>query len=123
MAVVVGSQPVGSEAEAEAEGEPDGDAVTESEVDPDAESGGPQAPADYMRAKALGGAKSVSRAQLKQAARQASAISSAGGSWEYVGANNIGGRVTDVVVDPTPCRHDLRRLRGRRRLEEHRRRA
>ena len=26
-------------------------------------------------------------------------VPSAGGSWEYVGANNIGGRVTDVVVD------------------------
>ena len=41
----------------------------------------------------------MSRAALKQAAEQARAIHSAGGSWEYVGGNNIGGRVTDVVVD------------------------
>jgi hypothetical protein len=58
-------------------------------------------PSDFLRAKALGGAAGVSRATLQRAARQALAISSAGGSWEYVGANNIGGRVTDVVVDPT----------------------
>ena len=58
-------------------------------------------PADYLRAKALGGAAKVGRATLRRAARQALAISSTGGSWEYVGANNIGGRVTDVVVDPT----------------------
>jgi hypothetical protein len=37
---------------------------------------------------------------LEQAAAQAKAIPSAGGSWEYAGANNIGGRITDVVVDP-----------------------
>ena len=69
--------------------------------DPDAASGGPQAPADALRGKALGGATTVSRATLERAAAQAEAIPSAGGSWEYVGANNIGGRVTDVVVDPT----------------------
>ncbi|HEX7310306.1 MAG TPA: hypothetical protein VF232_03930 [Gaiellaceae bacterium] len=70
-------------------------------ADPDAASGGPQAPADALRGKALGGAATVSRATLQRAAEQAKAIPSAGGSWEYVGANNIGGRVTDVVVDPT----------------------
>jgi hypothetical protein len=70
-------------------------------ADPDAAAGGPQAPNDALRAKALGGAKTVSRAALRQAAEQAAAIHSSGGSWEYVGANNIGGRVTDVVVDPT----------------------
>ena len=43
----------------------------------------------------------MSREALEQAAAQAQAIPSAGGSWEYAGANNIGGRVTDVVVDPT----------------------
>src|SRR5262249_44777394 len=36
---------------------------------------------------------------LARAVKQANAISASGGSWEYVGANNIGGRVTDVVVD------------------------
>jgi hypothetical protein len=69
--------------------------------DPDAASGGPQAPGDALRGKALGGATTVSRAALEQAAAQAKAIPSAGGSWEYTGADNIGGRVTDVVVDPT----------------------
>jgi len=60
--------------------------------DPDAASGGPQTPADALRGKALGGASAVSRATLERAAEQAEAIPSAGGSWEYVGANNIGGR-------------------------------
>src|SRR5215203_1095973 len=59
-----------------------------------------QVPPDYMSTRALGGAATVTRAMLRRAAAQASAISATGGSWEYVGANNIGGRVTDVVVDP-----------------------
>ena len=63
--------------------------------------GGPQAPADYLRLKALGGRKSVTRAQIARAYAQSRAIATTGGTWEYVGANNIGGRVTDVVVDPT----------------------
>src|SRR4051812_36493132 len=65
-----------------------------------AESDG-QVPPDYLRMRALGGAATVSRAALHRAAAQAAAIGSAGGSWQYAGANNIGGRVTDVVVDPT----------------------
>src|SRR5512133_798826 len=69
--------------------------------DPDGAAGGPQAPGDALRGKALGGATTVSRAALEQAATQAKAVPSAGGSWEYAGANNIGGRITDVVVDPT----------------------
>src|SRR3954447_9396982 len=60
-----------------------------------------QVPPDYMSTRALGGAETVTRAMLRRAAAQALALGSAGGSWEYVGANNIGGRVTDVVVDPT----------------------
>jgi hypothetical protein len=63
--------------------------------------GGPQTPADYLRGKALGGRKTVSRAQIARAVKQSRAIATTGGTWEYVGANNIGGRVTDVVVDPT----------------------
>src|SRR4051812_7584630 len=70
-------------------------------VDADAATGGPQAPADAMRGKALGGAKTVSRVQVARASKQAAAISAAGGSWEYVGAKHRGGRVTDVVVAPT----------------------
>jgi len=75
-------------------------AGTAAPADPDAAAGGPQTPGDALRAKALGGAATVSPAALQQAAEQARAIHSAGGSWQYVGANNIGGRVTDVVVDP-----------------------
>src|SRR5580765_2830185 len=71
---------------------PDSVAATESDA---------QVPPDYLRMRALGGAATVSRATLERAAAQAEAIPSAGGSWEYAGANNIGGRVTDVVVDPT----------------------
>src|SRR5262249_48469509 len=58
-----------------------------------------QVPPDYLLQRALGGAATVSRTELHRAAAQALAIGSAGGSWEYTGANNIGGRVTDVVVD------------------------
>jgi hypothetical protein len=54
-----------------------------------------------MSTRALGGAETVTRAMLRRAGAQAVAIGSAGGSWEYVGADNIGGRVTDVVADPT----------------------
>jgi hypothetical protein len=64
-----------------------------------AAAGGPQAPNDALRAKALGGATEVSPEALERAAAQAAAIHSVGGSWDYVGADNIGGRVTDVVVD------------------------
>jgi hypothetical protein len=68
-------------------------------ADPDAAGGAPETPGDALRGKALGGATSVSREALQRAAEQARAIHFAGGSWEYAGANNIGGRVTDVVVD------------------------
>jgi len=63
--------------------------------------GGPQAPADALRVRALGGRTTISRAQVHRALQQAEAIDTTPGAWEYVGANNIGGRVTDVVVDPT----------------------
>jgi hypothetical protein len=68
-------------------------------ADPDAKAG--EVPGIGLTARQLGGRKTVTRMQLHRAAAQAEAIDSAGGSWEYAGANNIGGRVTDVVVDPT----------------------
>ena len=43
--------------------------------------------------------------------------------WTDLGPTNIGGRVTDLVVDPCKPEHDLHRGRGRRHLEEHRRAA
>src|SRR4051794_20357970 len=69
--------------------------------DPDAASGGPQTPADALRTKQLGGRKAVSKAVFVRAAKQAASITATGGSWQYAGGNNIGGRITDVVVDPT----------------------
>jgi hypothetical protein len=66
-------------------------------ADPDATG---EAPGASLVAKELGGRKrTVTRKMLLRAGHQAAEIDSAGGSWEYVGANNIGGRVTDVVVD------------------------
>jgi hypothetical protein len=70
-------------------------------ADPDAVGGAAEAPNDALGGKALAGAPTVSRAVLRRAAAQAAAIHAEGGSWQYVGANNIGGRVTDAVVDPT----------------------
>ena len=69
-------------------------------ADPDA-AGGLQRPNAAPHDKTLGGAATVSREALQPCSGAGAAISSAGGSWEYAGANNIGGRVTDVVVDPT----------------------
>src|SRR3954447_15362068 len=63
--------------------------------------GVPQPPADALRTKQLGGRKAVSRAVFARAAKQAASITATGGSWQYAGGNNIGGRITDVVVDPT----------------------
>ena len=65
----------------------------------------------------------MSREALEQAAAQAKLIHSAGGSWQYAGANNIGGRVTDVVVDTSQANTIYVAVRRRRRVEEHRRRA
>ena len=60
------------------------------------------APDALLRLRETGGLKrGVTFAQIARARKQALAINSTTGSWEYAGANNIGGRVTDVVVDPT----------------------
>src|SRR4029079_21392 len=56
---------------------------------------------DALAARTLAGRKTLGFKIRQRAAKQARLIPSAGGSWEYVGANNIGGRGTDVVVDPT----------------------
>jgi len=76
-----------------------GPAGASATADPDATG---EAPGASLVAKELGGRKrTLTRKMLRRAAHQAAVIDSAGGSWEYAGANNIGGRVTDVVVDPT----------------------
>src|SRR4029079_15181451 len=56
---------------------------------------------DALAARTLAGRKTLGFKIRARAAAHARLIPSAGGSWEYVGANNIGGRVTDVVVEPT----------------------
>lgn len=66
----------------------------ESEAD-----GGPAAPAEYLTRKFTSGAD-VTTAQVRRAAAQAEALPVAGKHWHLVGPSKIGGRVTDLVVDP-----------------------
>ncbi|MCO5973792.1 WD40/YVTN/BNR-like repeat-containing protein [Actinoallomurus soli] len=61
--------------------------------------GGPTAPAEYLTRKFTSG-KDVKPAQIKQARTQARALKQGGGAWAQVGPTNVGGRVTDLVVDP-----------------------
>ncbi|MFF4775826.1 WD40/YVTN/BNR-like repeat-containing protein [Microtetraspora fusca] len=64
------------------------------------EDGGPAEPADYLTQKFTSG-QEVTTAQIKQAVQQAKTLKPGDGTWELVGPANIGGRVTDLVVDPT----------------------
>lgn len=74
-------------------GEPEGEAGEEEE-------GGPQAPTDYLTLKFTSG-REVTQAQLDRAIGQAKAVpQGTGGSWQLVGPTNIGGRITDLAVDP-----------------------
>src|SRR3954468_11169188 len=45
----------------------------------------------------------VTQAQVKQAAAQADALPEASDSsrWQFAGPSNVGGRVTDLAIDPT----------------------
>jgi photosystem II stability/assembly factor-like uncharacterized protein len=64
----------------------------------DKEAEGPQS---FLDLAAASGAP-VTQAQLKRAAAQADALPDANSTrWQYVGPSNVGGRVIDVVVDPT----------------------
>jgi photosystem II stability/assembly factor-like uncharacterized protein len=67
--------------------------------DEDEEDGGPTAPADYLTLKFTSG-HDVTPAQIKRALQQARAMKSGGGAWGQVGPTNVGGRVTDLAVDP-----------------------
>jgi hypothetical protein len=59
-------------------------------------------PTGLSEVREAGGlALKVTGAQIRRARSQAASIPSTSTSWEYVGADNIGGRVTDVVVDPS----------------------
>jgi Sortilin, neurotensin receptor 3, len=64
------------------------------------EEGGPTGPAEYLTQKFTSG-KDVSQAQIDRARAQAGALATGGGAWSLVGPSNIGGRVTDLAVDPT----------------------
>lgn len=61
--------------------------------------GGPAVPAEYLTQKFTSG-KDVTQAQVDRARAQAAALPTGGGNWSLVGPTNIGGRVTDIAVDP-----------------------
>jgi photosystem II stability/assembly factor-like uncharacterized protein len=75
----------------------DGDKDGEGEEEE--EDGGPTAPAEYLTQKFTSG-HDVKPAQIKQAVQQARALKHGSGTWGQVGPTNVGGRVTDLVVDP-----------------------
>ncbi|GAB2822811.1 exo-alpha-sialidase [Actinoallomurus bryophytorum] len=63
------------------------------------EEGGPTAPAEYLTQKFTSG-HDVKPGQVKNARTQARALKHGSGTWGQVGPTNVGGRVTDLVVDP-----------------------
>ncbi|WP_432863753.1 WD40/YVTN/BNR-like repeat-containing protein [Microbispora rosea] len=63
------------------------------------EDGGPTQPADYLTQKFTSG-QDVTPAQIKQAVQQSKALKPGSGTWDLLGPSNIGGRVTDLAVDP-----------------------
>jgi hypothetical protein len=65
----------------------------------DEEDGGPTGPAEYLTQKFTSG-HDVKPAQIRHAILQAKALNSGGGAWAQLGPTNVGGRVTDLVVDP-----------------------
>ncbi|HEY3715375.1 MAG TPA: hypothetical protein VGL39_12670 [Jatrophihabitantaceae bacterium] len=69
------------------------------EEDEGEDDGGPAAPAEYLTRKFTSG-HDVTPDQVHRAEAQAAALPTAGGSWSLVGPSNIGGRITDLVVDP-----------------------
>jgi len=85
-----------------------GHASQDKDKDKDAESGeegegeddgGPAAPAEYLTKKFTSG-HDVTPEQVHRAEAQAAALPTSGGSWSLVGPSNVGGRITDLVVDP-----------------------
>ncbi|MEV5750802.1 hypothetical protein AB0L00_23510 [Actinoallomurus sp. NPDC052308] len=65
----------------------------------DEEDGGPTGPAEYLTRKFTSG-HNVKPAQIRHAIAQAKALKNGGGAWSQLGPTNVGGRVTDLVVDP-----------------------
>ena len=66
-------------------------------AEPDGE-GGPEAPALYMALKERSG-KQLTTEMYRRAMRQADAMPVSTGTWQDLGPTNIGGRITDLVVD------------------------
>jgi photosystem II stability/assembly factor-like uncharacterized protein len=93
------SQSSGTEASGAAHDE-DADAAKEADGGEEEEDGGPAAPAAYLDQKFSSG-QDVTAAQVQRAAAQARTIPQGNGTWELVGPSNVGGRITDLVVDPT----------------------
>ena len=63
------------------------------------EDGGPSEPADYLTLKFTSG-RDVTAEQVQRGVAQAAAVPKAGGQWSLVGPSNVGGRITDLAVDP-----------------------
>ena len=64
-----------------------------------------EGPADVTRIREAGGiGRRVTQAQIQRAAKQARALRATDADWTVLGPTNIGGRVTDLVVDPTQRR-------------------
>jgi photosystem II stability/assembly factor-like uncharacterized protein len=60
--------------------------------------GSPAEPAIYMAAREASGQELTTK-MFKRAKEQAAAVSSSDGTWTDLGPTNIGGRITDLVVD------------------------
>jgi photosystem II stability/assembly factor-like uncharacterized protein len=67
-------------------------------LEPGESESGPAEPGDFFLDKTSSG-EYLTNGQFEQAALQAANIPASGGTWENVGATNVGGRVTDLVVD------------------------
>jgi photosystem II stability/assembly factor-like uncharacterized protein len=61
--------------------------------------GGPVAPADYLTQKFTSG-RQVTLAEIRRSQAQAAALAENGRTWQLLGPSNIGGRMTDLAVDP-----------------------
>ena len=73
----------------------------DADQDGEEEDGGPQEPADYLTLKWTSG-QDVTQDQVSHAIDQAAKVpQGGGGSWNLIGPSNVGGRIVDLVVDPT----------------------
>ncbi|MCW2876572.1 MAG: glycosyl hydrolase repeat-containing protein [Sphaerisporangium sp.] len=79
----------------------EGDAGQQNNEEGEEGEGGPQDPADYLTLKWTSG-QNVTQEQVAQSIKQAKALGKGtGGAWAPIGPSNVGGRVVDLVVDPS----------------------